>query len=133
MKSHEVWGILHVLWTSQKRTMLTTISILGVLLALVYGLCTYREHKVRKNLMEADFERVINDSGAEERVLSIARRFDRVVCDTCRNMPLETCDCRSGKTARNYIRKEIVAHSDDSVVVRHVAHVFGGLKDQKPK
>ncbi|MDP2884734.1 MAG: hypothetical protein Q8P51_06915 [Ignavibacteria bacterium] len=129
----EAWDILRVLWISQKMTILTTLSILGVLLVLVYELYTYREHEVRKNLMEADFERVINDPGAEERVLSIARRFDCVVCDTCRNMPLETCDCRSGKAARNYIRKEIVAHSGDSVVVLHVAQVFGGLKDQKSK
>jgi hypothetical protein len=88
---------------------------------------------VRKHLMEADFERYINDSAAEERVISIARRFDCVTCDTCKNMPLETCDCRSGKAARNYIRREISVHGDDSVVVRHVSSLFGGLKDSRIK
>jgi hypothetical protein len=122
-----------VLWTSEKRTILTTLSIVGVVFVLIYGLYTYREHQVRKHLMEADFESVIDDSAAEVRVLSIAQRFECVSCDTCKYMPLETCYCRSGKAERNYIRREISAYSDDSVVVQHVAGLFGGLKDQRLK
>lgn len=133
MRSHEAWGILRELWTSQKGTVLTTLSILGVVLVLVYGLYTYREHQMHKHLMESDFEKVIDDSAAEERVLSIARRFECVSCDTCKYMPLETCDCRSGKAARNYIRREIAVHGDDSAVVRHVASLFGGLRHPRLK
>jgi hypothetical protein len=133
MRSNETWSILLVLWTAEKRTILTTLSILGVVLVLIYGLYNYREHQVRKHLMETDFEKVIDDSAAEERVTSIAALFECVSCDTCKYMPMETCDCRSGKAARNYIRREIVAYSNDSVVVRHVASVFGGLKKQERK
>ncbi|TSA24380.1 hypothetical protein D4R75_01500 [bacterium] len=87
MKSHEAWGVLRVLWASEKRTILTTLSILIVVLVLVYGLYAYREHQVRKLLVEADSEQLINDSAAEERVVSIARRFECVACDTCKNKP----------------------------------------------
>lgn len=66
-------------------------------------------------------------------VLLIARHFDCVACDTCKNVPLETCDCKTGKPARNYIRNEIVAHSDDSMVVEHVASLSGGLKDHRTR
>jgi hypothetical protein len=133
MRSHELRSILRELWTAGKRTILTTLGILGVVLGLIYGLYTYRENRVRKHLMEADFEKVIDDSAAEERVLSIARRFECVSCDTCKFMPLEVCECRSGKAARNYIRREIAVHGDDSAVVRHVASLFGGLRDPRLK
>lgn len=128
MKTNETWIMLRILWGSQKSTIITTLTILAVVLVSLYGLYTYREGQLRRHLMEADIERIVDDPSGEERVLSIARRFKCVSCDTCRNMPLETCDCRTAKAERNYVRQEIGAHSEDSIVVRHVASLFGGLR-----
>lgn len=129
MKANSEPNILRMIWASQNRTIVTTVSIVGCALILIYGLYTYRENWIRRHLMEAEFEQVISDPAAEERVIAIARRFDCVSCDTCKYMPLKSCECRSGKAARNFIRREIFAQSDDSVVVQHVSQVFGGLKD----
>lgn len=133
MSGQKKGGMLGFLWETQKQVILTTLSIIGVVVVLIYGLYTYREQQIRKHLFEANVDEVIPDSSAEERVFSIALHFDCIVCDTCKNMPLTRCECKSGKAERNYIRREIVSNSSDSVVVRDVASLFGGLKELRYK
>lgn len=120
--------IVSTLWRTQRTVILTTVTLLGVGLLVVFGLETVRENRHAKLGASTIREETLSDPILEGRVRRLAANFACVACGICGGLPLEDCQCLYAIRARNLIRRDLAASRKDLTIIADVQNEFGGLE-----